>query len=659
MKDYLMKNLIMAISIVVLSIVPVCWGEDVIDGDIVQLDVEDLGVPVRTMRRGDEFLVPKPELGWWLITSYNPVSRNSLPLQAYIIDLDSGEVEMTKREPSGALYRGLMGQDGMFYMGHYAKMGMWRFDPAEGSLEWIDFPDMQQRILPYRMQMASDGRIYMGTASAVAHVVEFDPATENFRDFGVQGHPHGSPRYIYSMAVGEDYVYSAAGKNPWYLVATHRETMEQKILMKGMEYLSVGGSGENCYATVTPVTENDEKPEREYYMLKDGEAIKNDGPPQRRPALAEPDRKPPELLMTRARPDSEGRAEVWWKPNGGEWQSVQLNNIQTTPWRFLALTELADGRILGAPGAYEDFFLYDPETNEFEIVGKSPLSCSAMERIGETVYLMGYPGTYMVEYDPNRPWTYFTTTPEQDEPKLTDPESNPRECHRWSVGIMPTHHVRGSAVGADGFIYMGGHAERGAVGGGLGWWDPVNRKAEGIREPFELQDCDDICAARDGELIVYSSRPVADPGTQRPAPDTGKLFILDVAEKETVNEITPVPGARRCGPVAAIGDLVYGVAQQGDKYIFYVINIAEGKTIHSAEIASGASDLKIGPDGKIYAFIGDVLTRIDPNTFELIPLGSVENAGRMLFKGNDIYLTGLNLRRINNVPELKAIINAE
>jgi len=620
------------------------------------LEVEELGVPLRTMRRSGDFLVPKPEgKGWWFITSYNPVRRNSLPIQVFIIDLDSHEVRRAEMQPSGALCRsinnrGILGQDGKFYIGHYARMGIWTFDPADGSLEYLDFPEIQDRVLPFCMWMApNDGKIYLGTASAKAYLVEFDPKTRAFRNFGVQGPNHGAPRYVYYMAVGNKYIYSAAGKNPWYLVATHRETMEQKILFRDAEYIGVGGSGDNCTASIKVKPAPDKPAEQQRYSLRDGQAI----PYQADPAAVKTPRAKrvpqPEMLLTLARPNSEGKAQVWWRMPGKEWEHVDLTGIQTTPWRFTCLRALPDGRLIGAPRAYEDFFIYDPKAAAFTIPGKSPLSCSFIECVGDKVFLLGYPGTYFFEYDPARPWTCFTTTPTKKEPPLTAPESNPRACMQLGK-FTQTHHVRGSAVGADGFIYAGGHAERLHVGGGIVWWDPVNRKGGGLREPFLMQDCAGLAAADGGRLIVYSSFPVRDPKGQTPTPKEGKLFVFDTATREIVFETTPLPGMSNCGPIAAIGKRVFGVGRVGKGYVLYVFDIAKRETVHSRSVAERALELKTGPDCMIYAFLGKVLVRIDPKSFAVEAVGSVEKAGWIEFVGADAYLTGTPaLRRIRNL----------
>ena len=258
-----------------------------------------------------------------------------------------------------------------------------------------------------------------------------------------------------------------------------------------------------------------------------------------------------------------------------------------------------------------------------------------------------------MEYDPARPWTVGTKTPTRDEPAVTAPESNPRECHRCSVGIMPTHHIRASAVGAVGCIYFGAHAERAAVGGGLGWWDAAARKPAGLRAPFEVQDCAGMAAARKGKVIVYSSFPVPDPAGKTAKPAEGKLYVFDTETKKIISEIVPLPGMTNCGEIAALGDKVFGVGATPQGPTFYVVDLAQGKTIFSKPAAKARSP-EVGPDGKLYLFADSALVRIDPANYSAQVLGTVESAGRICFLGNDAYFTGSPmLRRIAGLANLR------
>jgi len=647
------------------------------------LAVEDLGVPVRTMRRAGDFLVPKAgNAGWWLITSYNPMRRSNIKNQIYVIDLNAKTYRIIWGPAGGGLLqswgnKGLAGPDERFYIAQYGQVGLWELNRKGGTMQYYSFPDVTERVSPLSWQWDPERKtIFMGTASYRAYLVSFNTTTHEWRNYGIPDGVTRSPRYIWSMAVGEKYIYSGMGKNPWRLVATDRETGKHTELLAGMEmeYLTVRGGGKHCTASVeykpdpgskdtatrlftlengaalaVEPTASGKNTPTDLYALEESKA-KKDAPP----AEAQPEPEPaprPELVTTLARPTSEGKAQVWFKLPDADWDCVKLEDIQTAPWKFNYLLAMDDGRLIGAPRGYEDIFIYDPASKKTTIVGKATMSMGEMVSTCGKIYMCGYPGTIIHEYDPAKPWTYFTTTPLKEEPKLDSPESNPRFCARLG-DICHTHHVKGTALGADGFIYVGGHAERQDVGGGLMWWDPAERKAGGIREPFELQDCADICAARGGNAIVYSSRPVSDPRKERPTPATARLFVLEVLTKKIIDELTPLPEARTCGPVVGIDNRVYGVGATGEKHVFYVIDLDTKEVVHTTDVASRVHELALGPDGRIYAFINSVLTRIDPESFVFTPLGLVENPGRITFCGNDLYLTGRNLHRIRDVPTL-------
>ena len=58
-------------------------------------------------------------------------------------------------------------------------------------------------------------------------------------------------------------------------------------------------------------------------------------------------------------------------------------------------------------------------------------------------------------------------------------------------------------------------------------------------------------------------------------------------------------------------------------------------------------DYRLGPDGKVWTFIGGALVRIDPKDASIEVLGKVKRGGRLAFSGNNVYLSGsTELRRI-------------
>ena len=129
--------------------------------------------------------------------------------------------------------------------------------------------------------------------------------------------------------------------------------------------------------------------------------------------------------------------------------------------------------------------------------------------------------------------------------------------------------------------------------------------------------------------------------------------MFDVGKKTLAFAMTPVAGMKSCGPVAALGDRLVGVGRVGKKHVLYVVDLAARKTLTAAEAAQRSINLKTGPDGKVYGFLGSVLVRIDPQTFALERLGAIDKPGEIEFLGNDIYVAGRpELRRVRNATAL-------
>jgi hypothetical protein len=222
--------------------------------------------------------------------------------------------------------------------------------------------------------------------------------------------------------------------------------------------------------------------------------------------------------------------------------------------------------------------------------------------------------------------------------------------------LIRTHHGHFAVVAADGKVYVAAHAERACVGGGLAWWDPKTQTAGGLREPFELHDVAGLATADVGRLVVYSSRTVKDPATGKEAPEA-KLFIYDTREGKTVREVVPAPGGKSAGPIveAANGVIVGASPGDGAASTLYAVEVATGKVLRQRDIAAQCGGhFGLGPDGRVWTFLSDgtpegprVLSRIDPNTFDVTLVGRLESPGRIAFVGRDVYLAGQpSIRRI-------------
>ena len=71
-------------------------------------------------------------------------------------------------------------------------------------------------------------------------------------------------------------------------------------------------------------------------------------------------------------------------------------------------------------------------------------------------------------------------------------------------------------------------------------------------------------------------------------------------------------------------------------------------------ITYGRTEFRLGPDGKVWAWLGDRLIRIDPADASIEVLGVVSPPGRIAFAGEDIYLAGTDEVRV-----IRGVVNQE
>lgn len=776
------------------------------DGPPPRFQVEELGAPVVTMESASFTAYNRAGVAHHLLF-FHPM-RRPIDCQVRILDTATGTVKEASGPPDRPLR--MVELDGKYYLGQYGEVAVWVYDPETMSIEYKKGPDLG-RLIAFSMIVGPDRKIYMGTASADCRLVQYDPATGTFRDYGTQGPEVKGPRYAHAIATDGRFVYTASGKNPWYLVARDLNTGAQQVLLKdNIKYLSVhsghgwasarvtfegseasyllrhgamadatpythieagregamvaaragaleyfdasgqpatpmplpsptntvsalsvradgeiifalaGGNGlyavspanrqTETFATVGSagssltqiVAEGDwlyvvtssgtpfavhrrsgkqnelpcggdiERIRGKLYASERGVTIPRgnsivvparfrleDGAAVRDLTCAAYDLKhrywtSPDVILDTMQPD--GRFAIHWRALGGDDWRKTTARIEALPVKIETLHALPDGRLWGNTRRYQECFLYDPRNGKFEVLpGKFPLSGPCVETLVGRVFMAGYPGGTFLEYDPAKEWT-LGDDPTKRKPPIDSPDSNPRLAFQFSrLGDeSPSHHVVASVVGADGNFYLGGHCERNAVGGGIGWWDVKTGKPGSLRKPFLVYDCAGLAAAYDGAKLVYSSRVAVDPAGKIPTPPEAKLFVFDIATKSVTAEHVPFAGAKSTGAVLARDHLVHGFAQVDSVWTHYVFDLNAGKVVSQSPLPGTPHRPRWGPDGNIWLFVGTALTRLDPKSGQFETLGEVTESGEMIFVGNDLYLTGdPQLRRIRDAVNLK------
>ena len=217
-------------------------------------------------------------------------------------------------------------------------------------------------------------------------------------------------------------------------------------------------------------------------------------------------------------------------------------------------------------------------------------------------------------------------------------------------------------------VYFGGVWYRDGNGGGVAWYDPKTGQAGGIRDLFGNYQIHGMTTAADGKLVVMSTRAVEDPFRNVPKPAQAKLFVLDTATKKIVRDIEPIRGLESSGYIAGVGGTrVMGMCvdpTDPEATLLYGADVATGQTCFVKKLPfpleyrarhdspSGMFDFRMGPDGRVWTFIGNALVRINPADAMIETVGMARVGGALAFSGNDLYMAGST--ELRKEPDLLA-----
>jgi hypothetical protein len=322
------------------------------------------------------------------------------------------------------------------------------------------------------------------------------------------------------------------------------------------------------------------------------------------------------------------------------WSSVTATGFgNILPVTIKRLYAWDNNRLFGSVGAYEAVFSYDLTSATTTTLGYPQFSVYDAIFDGNMIFLSGYPDATL-QYNTNLTWTLTASTTNQ---ALTNPSLTPARYGKY-------HYY--TALGSDGFVYIGAHHERDSTGGELGWYDPINRTKGSLRAPFLDDDVRDLKAALGATKLVYASS------------GRTNLFVFDVATKSIERTIVPLPGVQMDKIVEAAPGIIFGATGTN----IFEVNITNGLVIYSKTVpgsAFGSSavqaydhGLTLGPDGYVWMFLyankTNTLYRINPSdgSYTKIVTNSLTTYGNnsVMFNGGDLYLYGgTNIYRIQGV----------
>jgi len=565
----------------------------------------------------------------------------------FVVDLPTGEVRKISEpgfDQDAPRWPSVVGKDGkMFFSCMRGALAI--YEPERDTFKMVR--PIARATWLRGLAIGPDGGVYVSDYPS-GSAARYDPVTGTIEEYGPQGGPFNITN-IYGYSVGSDgeWVYTAVGKIPWYVVACNRKTKEQKKLFQfdQADFPGILQRGDEVYLSAHIVDQAKNTSRAEYYRLAGGTATRieklPDKPPATPPELPQPevempsrglDMEPGGAVLWYRMPEARVAAEKSGKQEGTReelgWRKVLLP-IPGEPWKVQRIAPMGDGRIVFATGIYGDVFIFDPAQGKYERVGNpANRNVYCLLVVGGKIYFGGYSNAIIGTFDDGRGKILYD--------------------YNRIVGSKHSYHL---ALGADGRIYLGNQAEREFVGGSLAWWDPKvpDGNPGGIR--FANDENVWLTTALDGRFMVYSSRAVSDPAHPEVKATDGRLIVYDTREQKIVQQFTPLPGEEKNGTagmiIEATPGVVLGLSRFQGKPVMYAAEVLTGKVLHVAPLpVAAAGDLQRGPDGMLYTFLGETLVRIEPKTLAITPVCRAA-PGRMAFSGADLYLSG--------EPELRCI----
>jgi hypothetical protein len=651
-----------------------------------QLELEDVAPPPERCWVGRRpYLAPNPEgKSWDMVYPY----YNTYGGEQEVVIHDFGTGQTRKQNLGGGKGDSVLTKEridfhmqpsyfvgGKLVFEMYGPVVFAVYDPGKDAFVHGVKP-FGDEVVNGRCVLGEDGLIYgigwpKDKSGFVAY--RFDPETYEAERFETFGPPNEHRRELYrQVRMFGDWIYAAVGSQPWHLVAFNFKTAEGRLLATtepiigdyktiGMTRMKGGLSGYiRSAAWVSGIKEFDR--EEFAFWLHEGKvhSREDDVPPwsasqaeQDRPARFDwaresqfwprdfvPPSPPPFIERDAGKPDATGRVTLRYRPGGAEkWQPLEYD-VRLYPGVVRLLAEVNDHVLFATDEGYGQHVFYDLNRNEIKRIGGT-ISPYSLAFFRDRLYVSGYPGSQIVEYDFARPLGL----------KLENP--NPKRLgHPTSDTHIP---LGGTIGGADGRVYNGGTtAGRRRIGGGLGWYDVETGELGGM--PIEDHRIFWMTGAADARYVVLSSK----------CEGQGQLFVWDTQTHDFRHRVDPPGDATRPGPIVeALPGLVMGHTVDADGApLLYGFDPASGRILWTKCVPSPpvtafslvrrqAYSFRRGPEGFLWSFFDNTLVRIDPLGAQVEPIGRLPDGARpaqLAFARGEVFLAGGSLLRRIELP---------
>lgn len=489
---------------------------------------------------------------------------------------------------------------GVIWSVSYPNSGLVSYNPATG--EFADYgPLNRENWLQYPRHIAADdqGWIYFGIGNTNSQILAFDPGARQVKEVVPAAERTQGEGYVYRNLDGTVYGHHP-GTDNWYRfhagsaerIGAHQRANPKPIIAGSQGLFHLG--------------------------FPDGTLVRQCDLVDR--VLSVENAKSGEVNEVRFDYTSEG---------------AHIMGIATAP----------NGTVCGGTAFPMRFFSYDPATDQW-INRESHGQWNTVARQGDHVFVGGYGGGFLLDWDPAREWV----------PTREDrPECNPRFLIQVAPTINRPHCLLAHPDGKT--LVLAGTPGYGFTGGGLLFWDRQTKQAVVLKHTDVIPEhsTSALVALEGGKLLAGTTTAPGTGGEQKA--DQAELYILDMATKQLEWHAVVLPGvqwytALCSGP----NGLVFGIA---DHVRWFVFDPASRAIIHEENVSArlGPTVSQQGPrvfvrdtDGALYVLFVKGIAQVNEQNYEITllaespvpisPGGDILN-GRIYFgSGSHLYSWG-------------------
>jgi outer membrane protein assembly factor BamB len=580
----------------------------------------DLGIPVREAIIWGAYVGPGKT--GEMDTIYLSFGQYNAPLFLLAVNPDTGKMKQFNGPLSSEMgsWGYTVDHENRIYLGSYYHAHLLRFDPK--TEEWDDLgqPGGEGESFICRITTAPDGKIWGGTYPS-AKLFSYDPKTGVIQDYGRMD---PDQFYCYPTAGEDGFIYCAIQFEKMDIVVFNPEKKAKTSLIP-LEHRKPGrmslvkGKDGKVYARI-PTT-------GQWFLIEEGRRLV-EAPLSHIPFI-------PKVL-----PDGrdfyfiDNNILRLRNPVTKEEKEILLQYEAAGAYIFVVGTG-PGGQIYGSSMLPLRLFVYDPQTQSLKNLGKASIATGeiySMDSLNGKLYLCSYPEARLSVYDPQKPLRFGDKE-----------DSNPRDL--GPIG-NEQYRPRTMIAGPHGRVYIGSYPDYGLLGGAISVYDPKKNEKRVYRHIVQNQSIASLAYIEKFDLIAGGSSIRGGTGTHAIEKEA-KLILWDPKEERKIFEIVPVPEAKAILSLAVTVDgMLYGITDNEKVFVFDSERREVKKIFDLGFKEPRGISLQLGPDLRLYGLAKEAIFFIDPRNDQvsLVLSPPVPIHSGMAMLGRKIYFgSGANL----------------